>query len=128
MQNTIAVLDRAIARLLFVRPQERREDVEESTVAKTANRAFGFSLVFSGVRCILQYAVLPFILPIIGIAGDFAIHISLVISVAAILSLIFSVRRFWAIDYSYKWQYLFVAGPAMIILVAFLYLDLQAIA
>lgn len=124
-------IDRFVSRVLFVTPQvqvQEREDAPGDTqVVRSAENAFGLSLMFSGVRCILQYAVLPFILPIIGIAGDFATHVSMVINVAAIVAIFFSLRRFWRIDYKHKWQYLGVAVVALFLLVSFLVLDFQAL-
>jgi uncharacterized membrane protein YozB (DUF420 family) len=92
-----------------------------------AERAFGFALVFSGIRCILQYAILPFALPILGIAGDVAVQISVVINVIAMISILYSVRRVWRINYRYKRVYLAVGATAFVILCAFLFLDLRAL-
>lgn len=116
-------LDRFVSRILFV---PAPADAETQSADK-AERAFSLALLFSGVRCILQYVVLPFILPLIGIAGDFAVHISIVINVAAIFAIIYSLRRFWRIGYQHRWRYLPVAVTALILLVAFLALDIHAI-
>ncbi|MFN8448531.1 MAG: hypothetical protein U0521_08055 [Anaerolineae bacterium] len=48
------------------------------------------------MRCTLQYVVLPFVLPIFGIAGEVAVPFLLVINVLAIISILYSVRRFLA--------------------------------
>ncbi len=92
-----------------------------------AERAFGFSLIFSGVRCILQYAILPFVLPVIGVTSEAAVPISLAINLVAITLIIYSLRRFWKIGYRYRWQYLGIAVVALVLLVAFIALDLQII-
>ena len=65
--------ERFVYRLLLLDPPQKTEP--ESGVTR-AERAFGFSLVFSGVRCVLQYAILPFVLPLIGITADVAAVIS----------------------------------------------------
>ena len=131
MQTTANPFDRLMYRILFIKPQVQTvvpTDVEkEQHNARNAENVFGLSLLFSGVRCILQYAVLPFVLPAIGIAGDAAAPISLVINLAAMVAIVFSLRRFWQIDYQYKWQYLFVAVVALVLLVAFTVLDLQVL-
>lgn len=90
-------------------------------------RALTLGLIISGVRCILQYAILPFVLPVIGIAGNFAIHISLVINAVAAVSILYSVTRLWRINYKRKWAYTIVAVTALVILTAFTVLDLQAL-
>ena len=113
-------LDHLIGRLLFVKAPSTSVSGEND-----ARRAFNFSLIFTGVRCILQYIVLPFILPVIGIAADTALPILLVINVLAIISMFYSVRRFWQINYEYKWQYLLFALFILVLLVAFIALDLS---
>lgn len=93
-------------------------------VAKSAERAFGFSLVFSGVRCVLQYAILPFVLPLFGVASDAAVPFLLLINVLAMVSIFYSLRRFFRIDYRYKWHYLGISIVTLTILTAFIIQDL----
>lgn len=116
-------LEPFINRLLWVSPAPAPTPSAKS--AERAERAFGASLIFSGVRCILQYVVLPFILPLIGIAADTAVPILLAINVLAAVLIVSSLRRFWQIDYKYKWQYLPVAITALLLLVAFTMYDLN---
>ncbi len=100
----------------------------QSSVAdqtQRAERAMSYALVLSAVRCTLQYVVFPFLLPIVGIAGDVPPQIFVVINVIAMAAIISSVRRFWRINYKYKWQYLVVGAAAMVIQVAFTIHDLQ---
>ena len=121
----VAQLDRLIGRVLLV--PEPAPVASSATTDSTGERAFGFSLVFSGIRCILQYAILPFVLPLVGVASDAAVPITMVLSLVAILSMIASLRRFWRIDYKYKWQYLALAIPMLGILIGFLVLDFQSL-
>src|SRR5690606_41166497 len=124
MQNTLNQLDTMIARLLFVSPAQ--EVYEEGKTTKAEN-AFSFALIFSGVRCVIMYAILPFVLPLIGIAGDFGVWIDIVINAVAIGAIIYSVRRFWKINYKRKWQYLPVALIAFVLLIAFIALDISTL-
>jgi len=124
MQNTLNHIDSIIARLLFVTPS--KEVYEEGTTTQAEN-AFSFALIFSGVRCVLMYAILPFVLPLIGIAGDFGIWIDLVINTIAIGAIIYSLRRFWRINYKRKWQYFPVAIIALVLLIAFIILDIMTL-
>jgi hypothetical protein len=96
------------------------------TDTRSAERAIMFALAFSGIRCTLQYVVLPFVLPVLGITGDVAPQIFLVINIIAILAVISSIRRMWRTNYKYKWQYLVIGSAAMVILTAFTVLDWQA--
>jgi len=124
MQNTLNRLDNVIARILFVRPQ--KEVYTEERPAQAEN-AFSFALVFSGVRCIIMYVIFPFVLPIIGLAGDFAGWLDVGINFVAIGAIIFSLRRFWTINYNRKWQYFPVAMVALVLLTAFIALDLSTL-
>lgn len=110
--------DSVMRRILFVSPRadDTPTDPEEG---EKAERVLGASLLFSGVRCVLQYAVLPFILPLIGIAVEVTIPLMFAITLLAIGSIFVSLRHFWRVDYKYKWQYLGVALVALAVLFAF---------
>ncbi len=118
MQSSRTRLDQLVGRLLFVKPQTAPDDETE------AQRAFNFSLIFTGVRCILQYIVLPFILPVIGIAAEAALPILLGINIFAVISMLYSVRRFWQINYRHKWTYLIMALVILAALTAFIAVDI----
>ena len=124
MQNTLSQIDNLIARLLFVTPAETV--YEERTTSKAEN-AFSFALIFSGVRCVIMYAILPFVLPLVGIAGNFGLWIDIVINTIAIGAIIYSLRRFWKINYKRKWQYFPVAIVALVLLIAFIALDISTL-
>ncbi len=119
--------DRVMGRLLFVDVPSPTSDATRSAADGRGERAFGFSLVFSGIRCILQYAILPFVLPVLGVTMDAAAPISLAINLVAIVLIIYSLRRFWKIGYRHRWKYLPVALTALTLLVAFIALDLHVI-
>jgi hypothetical protein len=124
MQNTFGYLDTLISRILFVKPDAKTK-IDNDT--KTGEGAFSFALLFSGVRCILMYVILPFILPLVGIAGDFGVWIDIVINCVAIGAIVYSLRRFWTINYKRKWQYLPVAMVAFVLLIAFIVLDINTL-
>lgn len=94
--------------------------------AQTAKRAFTASLLFSGIRCILMYAIIPFVLPLLGVTGIFAHQVDIVINLVAMAALIYSVRRFWQVNYKGKVAYTVIAVVAFCILIAFIALDLRA--
>jgi ABC-type iron transport system FetAB permease component len=87
----------------------------------------GYSLAFSAIRCILQYIVLPFILPVLGIAAGWALGLTMIVNVAAIIAIVASVRRMWQISYSHRWRYMALAVPAFLLLVSFLVLDISVL-
>ena len=113
--------DSIMSRLLFVSPAA---DLTASQTRRAEN-ALTLSLMFSGLRCLLQYVLLPFLLPIVGVAADAAVPILLLINLIAMASIFFSLRRFWTIGYKHRWSYLAVALTALTLLLAFTLHDLM---
>lgn len=117
--------DNLMTRLLLIRPGAGLAASEnEAAMKRGAENALTLSLMFSGARCVLQYALLPFLLPIVGIAADAALPLLLLINLVAMASIFFSLRRFWTIGYVYRWRYLAVATAALVLLVAFTIYDI----
>jgi hypothetical protein len=114
------MMDRLVSRLLFVRPQT--QPIAETATSRTEN-TMNLSIALIGVRCILQYIVLPFMLPVLGIASNVAIPISLALTAVAIVAMISSLRRFWQINYRWKWHFLWLSGAALLFFVVFLVAD-----
>ncbi len=73
--------------------------------AADAQKAFQTSILVATVRCLLMYIVFPFVLPAIGVASGVGPWIGLPISVAAIVAIVMSIRRFWRADHSKRWHY-----------------------
>ena len=116
--------DGVMTRLLFVRNGATlAEDRDAAEATRSAENALTLSLLFSGARCLLQYALLPFLLPIVGVAADATVPILLLINLVAMVSIFFSLRRFWTVGYKHRWRYLLVAGAALVLLVAFTIYD-----
>ena len=128
METTINnQIDRWMLRILRVTPDAAVAVEDEPENAQAARRAVDYSLAFSAFRCILQYAILPFVLPAIGVAAGFATHLTMVINVIAIGAIILSLSRFWRIGYKQRFHYLAFAGPALVLLIVFLVLDIRAV-
>jgi len=122
---TASRADNLMTRLLLIRAGAGAGAAEnEAALKRGAENALTLSLMFSGARCILQYALLPFLLPIIGIAAEATLPILLLINVIAMVSIFFSLRRFWTIGYAHRWRYLVVAAAALVLLVAFTIYDI----
>ena len=121
---TVSRADSLMIRLLLVKPAAvRRRQTRRHQRAKPKTRLH-CRLAFSGARCVLQYAVLPFLLPLVGVAADAAVPILLLINLAAMASIYFSLRRFWTIGYAHRWRYLVVASAALVLLAAFTAYDI----
>lgn len=87
--------------------------------ADQARKAFQTSLMVATVRCLLMYIVLPFVLPAIGVASGVGPWIGLPISIAAVVAITMSIRRFWRADHSKRWHYT-VFGTVVICLLSVL--------
>lgn len=116
-------LDRLIGTLLFIQPQPAIHT--EATAPEKAQQVFWMSTAFSGVRCILQYVLLPFVLPVVGMTANVSDVLFFVISGVAVVSMFVSLRRFWKISYKYRWHYLVAASVAGTILVAHMIYDVR---
>jgi hypothetical protein len=93
-------------------------DAPRATAA-AAQKAFQTSILVATVRCTLMYVVFPFVLPAIGVAAGVGPWIGLPISVAAIVAITMSIRRFWRADHSKRWHYT-VLGTTVIGFLIFL--------
>ena len=93
-------------------------DGPKATAAE-AQKAFQTSVLVAAVRCTLMYIVLPFVLPVIGVASGVGPWIGLPISIAAIVAIMMSIRRFWRADHSKRWHYT-VLGTVVIGFMIFL--------
>jgi hypothetical protein len=98
--NTIerSSTDRFMLRLL------RLPEDQTSTKAE-ARSAFQKSLAISTCRCLLMYIVFPFVLPAVGIARGVGPIIGVAIGILAIVSITYSIRRFWRANHPQRWAY-----------------------
>ena len=88
----------------FMRSVLRLPEGQTSTAAE-ARSAFQKSLFISTCRCTLMYIVFPFVLPAVGIARGVGPIIGVVIGMLAIVSITYSIRRFWRANHSKRWHY-----------------------
>ena len=68
-----------------------------------AERTFSISLLVSAVRCTLTYVLIPWVFPLLGIAGGVGPVLGIAIGTAAIVANIVSIRRFHRADHRWKW-------------------------
>jgi hypothetical protein len=102
----------------FMRRLLRLPEGQTSTAAE-ARSAFQKSLFISTCRCLLMYIVFPFVLPAVGIARGVGPFIGVVIGVLAIVSIVYSIRRFWRANHSKRWHYT-IFGTAIICFLVYL--------
>lgn len=79
----------------------------------------GGYLLFVCVRCTVQYIVLPFILPLVGLNDELGVRISLAIDFLALGVIVFNLYRLW--DTSWRYRYLalsiFMGGLLLVFVV-----------
>jgi len=92
-----------------------------------AQRALTFGLLLSALRCTIQYIVLPFVLPWIGVAASIPPWLTLALGALAIVFLVRNVRRLWKVRHARRWSYLLVAGVVAASLLLFVFVDLRTL-
>lgn len=102
---------------------EHREHVGPLPVP--AQRALTFGLVLSALRCTVQYVLLPFVLPWVGVAASIPPWVTLVLSGIALASLTRNVRYLWRLHHARRWNYLGIASIVAMALVLFMAMDLH---
>ncbi len=65
-----------------------------------------------------RYIVLPFVLPLWGIATGAALGILLTVDVIATIAIVATLRRLWRLQHPRRWQYL-----ALAVLVGFFFMS-----
>ena len=88
----------------FMRRLLRLPEGKSSTAAE-ARSAFQTSLFLSASRCLLMYVVFPFVLPVVGVARGVGPYLGVAIGLLAMVSITYSIRRFWRADHSKRWHY-----------------------
>jgi hypothetical protein len=102
-------------------------DLPETARQEAAERAFGLSIALAGVRCVLKYLLLPFGLPLLGLSAEVAAPISLLIALTALVSIVWSVRGLWQLNYRWKWLYLLMGIVSIVVVIVFVVSDIQVI-
>lgn len=81
--------------------------------------------LLSAVRCTVQYVVLPFVLPWIGVAGTIPPWLTLALGVLALGALARNVRYLWRQRHARRWSYLLLALTVGASLLLFTVVDLH---
>jgi len=110
VENVLSSPDDVSAPLVDIAPAPR---VSEAA----ARRAFSTSMLVSATRCLLTYIVLPFVAPVLGIAGNVGPGIGIPIGLVAIVSNVLTIRRFHAAEHRMRWAYTAIAVCVIIGLV-----------
>jgi hypothetical protein len=84
---------------------------------RTAEKAFGTSVLISAIRCILTYVLLPLLKPVIDLEGGVGPILGLVIGSVSATAIVFSMRRFWRANHRLRWGYTILGGAILVLLV-----------
>jgi len=85
------------------------------------------SIWLSAVRCIIMYAVLPALAPVVGWIGVLARPLSILLVLAASVLSVHSLRRVWLADWEYRWAYTAFIGVVLALLMIVLVVDVRAL-
>jgi len=85
------------------------------------------SIWLSALRCIITYAVLPALAPLVGWIGVVARPVAIVLVAAAILLSVHSLRRVWLADWGHRWAYTAFIALVLVLLVIVLAVDVRAL-
>jgi ABC-type iron transport system FetAB permease component len=99
----------------------------EPPLPAAAQKALTFGLVLSAVRCTLQYVLLPFVLPWVGLAASIPPWATLALAALALASLIRNARILWRMQHARRWSYLWLAMIVGSALLVFMVVDLRSL-
>jgi hypothetical protein len=88
---------------LVVRRVLRIRERPAGVTSAAAYQAFQKSMLISATRCTLTYVVFPFVLPAVGFAAQGVVGI--VVGLVAMVCDVFTIRRFFAVDHKWRWQF-----------------------
>lgn len=92
-----------------------------------AQRALTCGLALSAFRCTVQYVILPFALPWVGLAAAIPPWVTLILGGVAVFSLGRNVRILWRTRHARRWSYLAVAGGVAATLLVFVFVDVRTL-
>jgi hypothetical protein len=99
----------------------------EEALPSSVDRGFTFAILLSALRCTVQYVVLPFILPWIGVTGAVPPWMTLALSALALFAIVRNVRYLWRSRYSRRWSYLVLSVVIIGALLVFVGVDLRSL-
>lgn len=90
---------------------------------KRSDRLTGGYLLFVSVRCTLQYVVLPFVLPFLGLSNTISVILSLIFDVIALGAITYNIKNLWGT--SWRWRYIALSAIMLPVLAVFLVQDIR---
>lgn len=99
----------------------------ELLVPRPVERAVTFAVLLTGLRCVVQYVILPFVLPWVGLAATVPSWVTLALGAVALASLARAVHHLWRLHHAQRWNYLCLGLVLTVALLLFIGADLRAL-
>lgn len=91
-----------------------------------AEDAFGKSIAISAIRCTFTYILLPLLAPVVSLTGSVAApSIGIALGIVSMVSITFSMRRFFASNHKWRWGYSIIGGSIFVMLIVMMGIDLS---
>lgn len=116
-EDQLAPADAFMLRLL-------RLPTSQEGTSQDAQSSFQKSILISALRCLITYIFLPFIAPTIGFVSGIGPVVGVIVALAAMVSITFSMRRFFSSRHPHRWTYTALGGTMFVFLVYLLARDL----
>ncbi len=85
------------------------------------------SLVISAIRCVLTYALIPALTPLISWSGAVATPLAIVLTIVAMGMATNSLRRVWLADWHHRWTYTAFIAVVLALLGITLVFDINSV-
>lgn len=99
----------------------------DAALPRRVERAMNFAVLLAALRCTVQYVLLPFVFPWIGVAATVPPWVTLGLGALALVSLARAVRQLWLMRHARRWSYLLLGSVVIAALLLFIALDLRAL-
>ena len=95
---------------------------------KSAENAFSKSILISATRCLLTYVAIPLLGPLLNFSGAVGPVLGILLGIASMVAIIYSMRRFFAADHKFRWKYTAIGGAIIVLLVVQMVIDVVDLA
>lgn len=103
------------------------EAIDTRTSDREAQRIFSWSIVISGIRCLIAYILLPFVLPFLGLSPNVGPWLGIAIGLVAIVANVYSIRRFARSTHRLRKLVIGINITVIALLVVLLAIDVSAV-
>lgn len=102
---------------------EAEIEIQHPETSKSGDRIIGGSMIFVAIRCTIQYVLLPFVLPFVGLTNNFSVILSTIFEVIALAAIAYNLVHLW--NTNWRKRYLLLSAFSGSLILVFLYYDIQ---